>query len=195
MPKPKDEGLNQKLIHMLFTDCRNILGQFTAKEQALPEPAHPEPADQVLHEEPTTPPKHGGAAHLPPFTSGIKLIDQQHLEMLTAIKELREALSDRRAEPAVAKTLAFLITYTDDHFSYEEAYMEHIQFPGLHKHKDEHAYFRHQVQQLQQRVAAKDTNVALELSAFLCRWLKAHILCEDVAYADYARLRKSKAAQ
>lgn len=194
MSKPKNEGLNQKLIHMLFTDCRNLLGQFAPEDQAPPKPVHPMAADPILDAELDTPPKPAQATPLPPFTSGVKLIDQQHLAMLTAIKDLRETMVNPRAEHSVAKTLAFLVSYTDDHFSYEEAYMEHIQFPGLGKHKDEHAYFRHQVLQLQQRTASADTNVALELSAFLFKWLQEHILNEDVAYSDFACQQKAKAA-
>jgi hemerythrin-like metal-binding protein len=126
----------------------------------------------------------------PPFLSGVDRIDRQHVALLGAIHELRGAMRTPGGEEALPGIMATLATYVEEHFAYEEAYMRHIGFPGLAEHFKEHAYFRAQVHQLNQRVAVGDTTVALELSSVLFKWFKNHLLQEDILYVEHARRRK-----
>jgi hemerythrin-like metal-binding protein len=122
-----------------------------------------------------------------PFPSGVAAIDRQHVELLTTIQELRQAMREQQGEVAVSRALGFLITYTDDHFRFEEAYMRQLGFPAVDAHLREHAFFRAQIHQLRERLGAGDGSVALELASLLFTWFQEHLLNEDRAYAEFAR--------
>lgn len=123
----------------------------------------------------------------PPFLTGVPAIDQQHVELLTAIQDLRRAMAERRGPAALSATLDFMINYGETHFTCEEAYMRQIAYPGLAAHRTEHAYFRAQIAALDQRLRAGDGGAALDLSALLFKWLQEHILLEDASYTEFAR--------
>ena len=135
--------------------------------------------------------RHLDAALVPPFLSGIDRIDQQHTALLATLHELSATLRTPGGEEGLPRIMASLDSYVEEHFSIEEAYMRHMEFPALAEHLKEHAYFRSQVHQLGQRVAVGDTTVVLELSSLLFTWFKNHLLQEDLLYVEHAR-RKNK---
>jgi hemerythrin-like metal-binding protein len=120
------------------------------------------------------------------FATGIDTIDRQHQQLFTAVNQLHEAYSQGKAHEQVAKSVEFLLRYTEDHFRAEEDHMQRIAYPGLAVHLEAHA-------RLLERVAALKTDhdtglpVAGDLAALLADWLKQHICEVDLPYVDFVK--------
>lgn len=177
-------------FRILFADLdvfvSRILGRGDSrKEQAAPQPSLPDPppAPEEAPEAVLIRPAAGRVTFIP---TGVAIIDEQHQQLIDAIQTLQQSLRGESGE-AIPDMLAFLHRYLDEHFTYEEAYMEHIGFPGRANHRAEHHYFRLQIQQLEQRLGLGDRTVAMELTSLLIHWLQEHIMHEDAAYVSYRR--------
>ncbi len=168
-------------FRILFIDFpafwyRIILGRKEvprARGKAAP-PPQPEPT-------PADPKPLGG------FTTGVSKLDEHHHEIREAILAFQKEL--RRNLPAVdhLQALDRLLQQMNTHFQYEESYLEHIQFPDLGHHREEHDRFRNEAWRLRERLADGDTGVPLELSTYLFNWFRRHTLEEDAAFAKARR--------
>jgi hemerythrin-like metal-binding protein len=202
---PLQERRKYKYFRILFVDCRDIVTWLTQKGLEVLGKREPLTEEPIPVETPTVEPLsveflsaetardtlRAKAGPLPPIATGVPLIDQQHSDLLATIQSLGKAVQENQDTEAVVKTVGFLEVYTDEHFRYEEAYLERLQFPGLEEHRREHTYFRMQVDQLRHRLSTGDTTITLELSHLLFRWLQDHILKEDLAYTEFVRDRKA----
>jgi len=125
----------------------------------------------------------GGAG----FTTGVTKLDDQHHEIREAILGFQKDLGHGVATDSLLHSLDALLQRMNDHFRYEESYLEHIKFPDLAHHKGEHDRFRTDVSQLRERLADGDQGVSLDLSAFLFNWFRRHTLEEDATFAKVKR--------
>ena len=72
---------------------------------------------------------------------GVDLIDEQHKMLIDRLNNLSEAIETRQGGMQIAKTLGFLIEYTDFHFSAEMKHMEANGYPGAESHGTKHLEF------------------------------------------------------
>ena len=178
-------------VRFLFMDFSVFLRRFILKREGArlargPIPTPPVPVAQAKAQQGQA--KEPGR---PLFTTGIERIDQDHQQLTATIRKLQKALHDGSSNEVVLETLDFLVRYSEDHFTLEEAYMKHIDFPGLPAHRESHGKVRATILKLHERIASGDTTVALELSSMLFKYLSDHIMGEDSAYVEHARTRKS----
>ena len=124
------------------------------------------------------------------WKSGVPRIDEQHQAIFDAIRNFQAAIRAGAGAQGIQEVVDFLERYTRDHFALEEAYMEHLGFPELAGHRQEHRAFLMQVRAARERAEAGDGTLALELSRLLYEWLRRHVMHEDVAYRDFARNRR-----
>lgn len=106
---------------------------------------------------------------------GNRLIDQDHLELLTLVNELHGAAMTGKGGEQVAKTLQTLFIYTQEHFQREELLMEHISYPGLEMHRGQHKSLIDQVLVLQDAFKRGRSEVATNTAELLRYWLTHHI--------------------
>lgn len=173
-------------------DFSDFLRRFILKRQGAklargPIPAPPVPVARAKPKQDQAE-EHGS----PLFITGIERIDQDHHQLTATIRQLQKSLHDGSSQEVVIETLDFLVRYSEDHFTLEEAYMKHIDFPGLPGHRASHGKVRATILKLRERISSGDSTVALELSAMLFTYLSDHIMGEDSAYVEHARTRKSK---
>jgi hemerythrin len=121
------------------------------------------------------------------YSTGIPSIDKQHQELFQAVRRLNEAFKAGRGLQEVGQVLAFLSTYTREHFEAEEAYMAKIRFPDQLSHRLEHRVMTRKVEEFQQRYQFSDPTMGMATSLFLYEWLRDHILQKDFAYINHAR--------
>lgn len=117
------------------------------------------------------------------FTTGVAKLDEQHQGIREAILNLQKDLGRSGSGPGVTQSLDSLLQRMNDHFQYEESYLEHIKFPDLVHHKGEHDRFRTDALHLRDRLEAGDQGAALDLSAFLFTWFRRHTMEEDATFA------------
>jgi len=130
----------------------------------------------------------------PRFATGIPAIDVQHRNLVEVIHKLQLALETGQPHKETMEIMQFLLGYVDEHFTLEEAYMEHIGYPGLPQHRKLHEQLRIQVNALHDRLSNDEPGSAMELSLLLFHWLRDHILHDDFSYVFHAQERKKPKA-
>lgn len=120
------------------------------------------------------------------YETGIELIDGQHKALFAAINQLAHAFRAGTASDQVRESLAFLVSYTDEHFRSEEHYMREMGYSGLASHALEHAALMEQVRDLQAELVGGKL-VTMDVTIFLADWLKRHISGSDMGYVDFVK--------
>ncbi len=123
------------------------------------------------------------------LSTGIKSIDYEHKMLIERLNAVTEAIDKNQGEGTVAKTLDFLLDYTNFHFSNEEHFITSHSLPGLEVQQAQHKEFKDSLNQLildfHQDGAAKD--IAEHIKDFLFVWLKKHIMEVDMQLSKYAK--------
>ncbi len=117
-----------------------------------------------------------------PSATGVKKIDEQHHGIKEAILKLQKDLRDGSMQHPLPEAMDVLLQKMNEHFQFEEAYMEHIHDPELQEHRAEHEQFRAQFHSLQDRATQGDPTVHLELSSFLFNWFRNHTIREEAGF-------------
>ncbi len=119
------------------------------------------------------------------YSVNVREIDAQHRKLMDMINRLYDAMREGRGAQATGQVLRELIDYTRAHFAYEERLLSQHGYPEFPGHKSEHDRLARKVTEFQQKFAAGNTMLALDLSKFLKDWLTTHILGTDKKYAAF----------
>ena len=127
---------------------------------------------------------------------GISELDDQHQAFFLHMVGLRRALIEGSGgREKLMKTLRFLDTFTEEHFSAEEKYMRRYNYPGILVHKAEHDAFAKIIAEFKKKTSDLDARgeatsfLAVEITRRLEKWLEEHIRTIDRKMADYLRKR------
>jgi hemerythrin len=123
----------------------------------------------------------------PSLSVGIKLIDEQHKELLNLTNDLfNHCVGDEEAEREYFKqVINKAINYIKVHFSTEEKIMLATKFSGYREHKRQHDSF---VLTVVEQVNALNEGKAftlLNFTKFLKDWVLTHIAISDKLYFEY----------
>lgn len=122
------------------------------------------------------------------YATGITRIDDQHKTLFDAVNDFHQGLINARAKEELARTLAFLVDYTVDHFKTEEEFMKQHGFDGLAAHRSEHQLLLADVSAFKEKWDRDPASVRpMEVARFLGDWLTHHIQQMDFQYAKYMR--------
>jgi hemerythrin len=118
---------------------------------------------------------------------GIPVVDKQHQTLIQRLNDVAHAMEMHEGEGQIAKTLDFLIDYTDYHFSVEEKYMEEAGYPKLAEHQARHAEFKDTLDDLERdfREEGATHPLANALNTLLGNWLLDHITTVDHQFAEF----------
>ena len=118
---------------------------------------------------------------------GVDLIDEQHKMLIQRLSDLSGAIEMSQGEVETAKTLDFLVDYTDFHFSTEEKRMMEQNYPGLEEQKQQHAEFKGHLKQLVEDFEEEGPTKALgtSINVFLLNWLVKHIKGVDLKFGEF----------
>jgi hemerythrin len=118
---------------------------------------------------------------------GVKIIDEQHMMLIQRLSDLSKAIEMSQGEAETAKTLDFMIDYTDFHFAAEEKHMTEQNYPGLEEQKQQHAEFKDLLSQLVQDFKEEGPTKALgtSINVFLLNWLTKHIKGADLKFGQF----------
>ncbi|MDR2716743.1 MAG: bacteriohemerythrin [Treponema sp.] len=121
------------------------------------------------------------------FSVGIKVIDDQHKELLNLVNDMfNHAVGDEYAERVYFKEIIQkAIDYVKVHFSTEEKIMLHTRFSGYAEHKKEHdAFILAVVDNVRDFEAGKRLTLT-DFTRFLKEWILTHIAIMDKQYFAY----------
>jgi hemerythrin len=123
----------------------------------------------------------------PSFSVGVKLIDDQHKELLNLTNDLfNHCVGDEASEREYfKKVIAKAIEYVKIHFSTEEKIMIATKFSGYREHKRQHdAFVLTVVEQVNAFNEGKSFTL-LSFTKFLKDWVLTHIAVSDKLYFEY----------
>jgi len=112
---------------------------------------------------------------------GVRLIDNQHRELIDRIDKLLHACHLGKGSAEVEETLRFVVSYIRKHFKDEEELQAKYAYPDMVEHKKLHAEFIVSVVDLVQEFQNTGTNTELtgKVNRTLIEWLFRHIRSED----------------
>ncbi len=126
---------------------------------------------------------------LDPFLlTGIEEIDAQHRELFRCVGRVRDAaFTGDGAE--LTRAITFLRAYVETHFETEERFMAVRTYPGLARHREEHAHLLEAVLEIESdhRLRGPSADSAHRIERFLSDWLRTHIGVTDLAMARFVR--------
>jgi hemerythrin len=117
----------------------------------------------------------------PTFSVRIKVIDDQHKELLKLVNDLfNHAGSDKATERAYfAKVIQKAVWYIKVHFGTEEKIMNYTNFSGYAEHKKAHDSFLLAVINTAKNFEAGNKFTQVEFTRFLKDWILTHIAIMD----------------
>ncbi len=108
---------------------------------------------------------------------GVDLIDEQHKAWIERFNAVCEAIEAHKGPEQIAKTLSFLLDYTELHFSTEERHMTANDYPQLEDHRAKHEELKSTLGNLAQDFEEEGATHALAaaIDTFMGSWLVKHI--------------------
>jgi hemerythrin len=126
---------------------------------------------------------------LPEYAIGVHQIDQEHQRLFAHADRMHQALLAGKGREILEALLAELIQYAGCHFAHEEQLMKRIGYPGYGEHRKEHEDLRARVAAMQERAAAGELTMTIEVMQFLMEWLKRHTIASDRRISSYMTTR------
>jgi hemerythrin len=121
------------------------------------------------------------------FSVGIRLIDEQHMQLIRLTNKLFASCMAGRdqSKNTFLNVASEAINYTGYHFGVEEKIMERVNYPGFQKHKQEHANFVREVFTKMEEFKANKPRAPLGFVYFLKDWVLHHIAVNDKKLGAY----------
>lgn len=113
------------------------------------------------------------------FSVGVKDIDDQHKKLVDMANTLNDAMKAGQGKEAIGKILGELVSYTQNHFSFEERLMDKHKYPMSPQHKQEHKELVKTVGEFKAKFEKGDAALTSEVMTFLRDWLSKHIMNSD----------------
>ena len=120
---------------------------------------------------------------------GHAVIDAQHASLFDTENQLHDDMLAGNSRQQLARVLAFLRSYTVEHFATEEAFMAETGYPGMALHKAQHDDLVRQVQELEEKHTAGSLTLSITVMVFLRDWLAQHISVDDRKLAQHLEAR------
>ena len=123
----------------------------------------------------------------PLFSCGIKVIDDQHKELIKLINDMyaNSTGSAQEERDYFSKVITQAVKYIKVHFQTEEKLMIITKFPGYQEHKKAHHDFTLAVIDAVKNFEAGKRFILLDFTNYLKEWALTHIAFMDKEYADY----------
>ncbi len=123
--------------------------------------------------------------------TGNELIDEQHMQLIIAVNKLLIVRKNRPTKngESVEDCIQYLEQYIKFHFQAEEAFQVECNYPDYRKHQAQHEHLSTQLRFLIVRLEAADydDDEVNTFYAFVCDWVRKHIMEEDMRFARYYR--------
>jgi len=117
---------------------------------------------------------------------GVKLIDDQHYELVGKMDQLVDACHRGEGRDEVGQTLKFVVSYTQEHFKDEEELQALYAYPDMVAHKALHAGFIQRIIDLMQELkTGKGGDCPEKMRKLLLGWFLMHIKNEDKKVSEH----------
>lgn len=121
------------------------------------------------------------------YLVGEQTIDRDHQRLFDLINEFHDAYHRSWEKREIAKVLAGVVAYAEEHFQREERIMAAAGYPDLAVHRKIHEELYEMLYQLQEGYESGRRNIDGQTTRFLNQWLVDHILDNDLRIGEYMR--------
>ena len=118
---------------------------------------------------------------------GVPIIDEQHRMLCSYINDLYRAVRSRADRSVIGRIIEQLKGYTVAHFTSEEQFFKHSDYPKTAQHIDIHKKFVNRLEEIEQDYKNGKKDVGPDLLSFLKDWLIKHIQGTDPTYLPYIK--------
>ena len=121
------------------------------------------------------------------YVVGIKLIDDQHRELVNTTNELFEACTTGvdAAAASFKNAIRMMVNHTKEVFAHEEDLFELTAYPERAAHKQLHREFMMNIVEHQKKFQAGVRYVPNSLARFLMEWVSSHTAINDKNFGIY----------
>jgi len=112
-------------------------------------------------------------------------IDEQHKKLIAMINDLGAGMKAGKGKEVLGPVLNKLISYTGEHFTYEERLFDQHGYAAKASHKLEHTNFVKKIADFKKGFEAGTAMVSIDVMNFLSDWLKNHIMKTDMSYSQF----------
>ncbi len=121
------------------------------------------------------------------FEIGHSRIDFEHRIFLGLIKDLDQAVNEKRSRDKIRRILEELRLYAQFHFVSEENIMIDCGFPELERHREEHKTLLALLGDRAKAFLLDESDTGAKIVDFSFSWFALHTTQEDKKIADYVR--------
>lgn len=125
----------------------------------------------------------------PRYSTGIKIIDDQHQEIFLALARLKTAVYMKGEGEDLGQLLDYFEILTQRHFKTEEDFLRLHGFPEFEAHHAEHEKARANLKEIRDRYVETPETLASMITSFLNGWLQHHISEGDFKYVEFLKAR------
>ena len=122
---------------------------------------------------------------------GIKLIDEQHKELLKIINLLAKSINENSQRKDILLIVEKLIDYVEYHFSAEEELFEKFHYEESKEHKDNHVKFTQKFVDIKNKITndksylnMSSIDISIDIYIYMTNWFINHISGSDRKYAS-----------
>ena len=116
---------------------------------------------------------------------GVPELDSQHKKLFKLVNDMMDRFQKGEKHDALSEAVVELVSYSNEHFTYEEKFMESIRFPYIDSHKKLHASCKKRIREYLLRLKSGQPVSYFEILAFLQEWVENHIARDDGRYSEY----------
>ena len=123
----------------------------------------------------------------PKYAVGIKLIDDQHRELVNLTNQLFAACKVRSdsINTVFSETMKKMVEYVRFHFTAENSLLEHVRYPDIAEHKNQHDVLIKEILASVKNFNEGNKFVPNTFVRTLKEWIFGHIMVSDKAYSRY----------
>lgn len=115
----------------------------------------------------------------------IPSIDKEHKKLFGFIRELNEAIKEKKGNEILGSILERMAEYSEDHFKHEEVLFSIHNYPDEKSHKEAHQKYIEKVKEFDALFNSGETILPNQVLIFLNNWWLNHITKEDRAYSGF----------
>ena len=115
---------------------------------------------------------------------GVESIDNQHSKLVDLINRLIEMEAEPSNQEAEAHVIEQLVSYIDEHFTFEEQVMKEVGYENFEAHRATHVRFVKKTINFSKQHRNGEVNLGVDVLMFLSIWLIEHIKGEDPKFAE-----------
>lgn len=119
------------------------------------------------------------------YDVGVQKFNEQHMQLLTALKDIYKAMEDKQDKKALQSVLNNLLKYCREHLAEEEACLLENDYPDFLEHKKQHNFFINKMLQFCEDFKDEKFTLHFDIAMFLKNWIIQHIMVVDKKYTKF----------